>query len=505
VGGIAVTRSDVDLGDVQGLVRFGHGSMTDAVYVLARVTNAEAARSWLRSAPVTSAQTLPSAPVTAMQVAFTAPGLEALGVPDSVRAGFSSEFLDGMTEPTRTRRLGDLEWNAPDRWDWGHASAVPHVLVMLFARSGYLEAFASDALGDSWRAGFEEQRRLTTGHLDGFEPFGFMDGISQPAVDWEQKRNPSEGWNRYSNEVALGEFLLGYRNEYAKYTDRPLIDADGASAGLPVAEDAPDKRDVGRNGTYLVMRQLKQDVRGFWQFITARAGGDRQAADAMAAQLIGRTRLGEPLAQLQDGAIPGVGEDADERRLNQFTFDGDPTGARCPFGAHVRRANPRNGDYAHHETGLKRRLADLGLPSSAFQDDLISSVRFHRVLRRGREYGPSLSVDEALRPPPPGDPDRGLHFMCLNANISRQFEFLQNAWMISSKFSSLTGETDPVVGSRRVGADSRATDGFTMPARGLRQRISGLPTFVTVRGGAYFFLPGIRALRYFAGVRQAHL
>ena len=91
--------------------------------------------------------------------------------------------------------------------------------------------------------------------------------------------------------------------------------------------------------------------------------------------------------------------------------------------------------------------------------------------------------------------------MCLNANISRQFEFLQNAWMMSSKFSGLTGESDPVVGSRRVGADSRATDGFTMPSRSLRQRISGLPTFVTVRGGAYFFLPGIRALRYFAGVR----
>ena len=34
--------------------------------------------------------------------------------------------------------------------------------------------------------------------------------------------------------------------------------------------------------------------------------------------------------------------------------------------------------------------------------------------------------------------------------------------------------------------------------RSLRQRVEGLPQFVTVRGGAYFFLPGRRALRYIA-------
>ena len=84
-----------------------------------------------------------------------------------------------------------------------------------------------------------------------------------------------------------------------------MIDVDLSSTGLPLAEEAPGKWDVGRNGTYLVIRQLKQDVRGFWQYVTSRAGGDRQAADTLASRLVGRTRQGEPLAQLEKDAIPG--------------------------------------------------------------------------------------------------------------------------------------------------------------------------------------------------------
>ena len=127
-------RGVVNLDDVQGLVRFGYGSLTDAVYVLARVRNVDAARAWLRSAPVTTAATLSPPPATALQIAFTAPGMEALDVPAAVRAGFSSEFLAGMDDSSRARRLGDVESNAPDRWEWGYASEVPHVLVMLFAK-----------------------------------------------------------------------------------------------------------------------------------------------------------------------------------------------------------------------------------------------------------------------------------------------------------------------------------------------------------------------------------
>jgi deferrochelatase/peroxidase EfeB len=145
----------------------------------------------------------------------------------------------------------------------------------------------------------------------------------------------------------------------------------------------------------------------------------------------------------------------------------------------------------------------LGFGPKGFYDDLTSSVRFHRILRRGREYGSELSPEQALEPAPEKEPPRGINFICLNANISRQFEFLQNAWIASTKFSGLTGESDPLLGNRESVIGCPITGNFTMPGNGrLRRRVSGLPQFVTVRGGAYFFLPSLRALRYFAGTQN---
>lgn len=498
MAGTAVMRGEVDYADTQGLVRFGYKRMTEAVYLLARVTNAEAARAWLRSVPITSA-VAGNPPSTALQVAFTAPGLQALGVPAIVLAGFSLEFLEGMTEASRSRRLGDIGRNAPSQWEWGASAGVPHLLLMLFAEPGRLEEHLRSATGEAWQAAFEVLRRLDTSDLHGFEPFGFTDGISQPAIDWPRQRDSSGDQLDYSNVVALGEFLLGYRNEYGKYTDRPLLDADRASAGLLAAEDAPEKKDLGRNGTYLVLRQLRQDVRSFWQFIARHAGTDSVAADQFAAAMVGRTRAGDPLVPVQEQAIPGIGTRADQIRQNQFTFDRDPAGTRCPFGAHIRRANPRNADYPGRPTGLARLVAKLALGRQSFRDDLTSAVRFHRIMRRGREYGPGLAPTEALMPAPPNDPERGLNFVCLNANISRQFEFLQNAWLMSTKFSALTEESDPLLGQREPLPGCPATNAFTVPkGEGLPRRVAAMPQFVTLRGGAYFFLPSLRALRYFA-------
>ncbi len=88
------------------------------------------------------------------------------------------------------------------------------------------------------------------------------------------------------------------------------------------------------------------------------------------------------------------------------------------------------------------------------------------------------------------------------ANIKRQFEFVQSAWVMGSKFAGLTGERDPLLGHRVPDLGGSPTDGFSIPqADGPDRRLSGLPQFVTVRGGAYFFLPGKRALRYLATAR----
>ncbi len=492
-------KSEVDLTDVQGLVRFGYGRLQAASYALAWIKNLEAARSWLLSASVATAGERTPPPATALQVAFTAEGLRELRVPDTVIEGFSHEFVSGMAQESCSRRLGDVEANSPSKWAWGNAGNMPHLLVIFFAKSGRLDAFTETSTGSVWNDAFKVNW-LYTSDLDGIEPFGFADGISQPKIDWSQQRDMLTGQIDYGNVVALGEFLLGYRNEYGNYTDRPLLDSTAATENLLAAEDAPNKKDIGRNGTYLVMRDLQQDVRRFWQFISKNAGADQATMEKIASAMVGRTRSGDPLVRIQDKPIPGIGPDPDEIRQNQFTFDEDRYGAACPFGAHVRRANPRSTDYPNRPTNvLSKVIAMLGFGPKGFRDDLISSVRYHRILRRGREYGPALSPLDALNPAPPNDPARGLHFICLNANILRQFEFLQNAWMTNTKFSAMTGESDPLLGNREPIWGCPVTSDFNIPKEeALRHRLTGLEQFVTVRGGAYFFLPSLRVLRFFA-------
>jgi deferrochelatase/peroxidase EfeB len=503
MGRTPMKQDAVDFSDVQGLVRFGYGKMTEASYVLLRIKDAAAARRWLRAAPVMSAANMNPPPSTALQVAFTARGLVEIGMPKSVVEGFSPEFLAGMAEESRTRRLGDIGANAPSQWAWGYGASVPHLVAMFFAAPGGLANFIQDTTGPRWFDAFEEMRWLKTADLDGIEPFGFADGISQPQIDWARERDPTRPQIDYGNVVALGEFLLGYPNEYNKYTERPLLDPDPVNADLLPAEDAPEKKDLGRNGTYLVMRDLEQDVRAFWQFVSQQTAGNVAAGEKLAAAMVGRTRAGDPLVPIQQEPIPGIGSNPDEARQNRFTYAQDPTGSACPFGAHIRRANPRNPDFPGRPASLLQRLITmLGFGPNGFRDDLMSPVRFHRILRRGREYGPELLPEDALTPAPPDEPARGLHFVCLNANISRQFEFLQNAWIVNTKFSALTGESDPLLGTRVKIPGCPVTADFNQPRAGrLRQRVSDLPRFVTVRGGAYFFLPSLRALHYIASDR----
>jgi deferrochelatase/peroxidase EfeB len=395
--------------------------------------------------------------------------------------------------------------NAPSQWEWGVGANLPHLTVMFFAEPGRLEGIRQTLAGQTWNAAFEEVRCLDTSDLGGFEPFGFMDGVSQPQPDWERARTLTGDKLKYENVVALGEFLLGYKNEYARYTERPVLDADAASAGLADAQDAPGKKDLGCNGTYLVLRSLRQDVRGFWRYVQHQAGARSADQDELAALLLGRKRSGDPLLRIQEQPIPGVGTAPEQIRLNQYVYDGDPQGTGCPFGAHIRRANPRNADYVDRPYGLFARVRSLlGFAPRSFRADLISSVRFHRLLRRGREYGPKLMPPDALQPAPSGDAERGLRFACVNANISRQFEFVQNAWMNSSKFNGMSAESDPLLGNRLPIAGGWGTDAFMIPREdGAGRCLQGMPRFVAVRGSAYFFLPSLRALQYFIGKGRA--
>jgi len=313
--------------------------------------------------------------------------------------------------------------------------------------------------------------RLDTADLDGFEPFGFRDGISQPFVEGLSKTGPPE------RTVQAGEFVLGYPNEYGLYTDRPLLDPAADSAGtLPRDPEGSGRADLGRNGSYLVVRQLKQDVPGFWRYLEEQTRGrdgssDPSARIRLAAKMVGRWPSGAPLALAPDADDPALAE------ANDFAYhDLDPRGARCPVGAHIRRSHPRDSLDPRPGTG-----------------DSWEINRRHRILRRGREYGTSLTIDEALAG---GDgTERGLNFMCLNANIQRQFEFINHTWLNNPKFDRLYDDADPIT------APSAPFGGtFTIPTDGVRERVTDVPRFVSVKGGAYFFLPGLRALRYLAGM-----
>jgi len=495
------TVPSIDYGDVQGLVRFGYGKMTEACYFLLLIEDAAAACAWLKSAPITSAVEHKPAPTTGMQVAFTWEGLQALGIPRSTGNGFSDEFISGMAgDESRSRRLGDVGASDPSRWQWGGPGRVPHVLVMLYAEPTLLDGWKQTIKGAQWTKAFRELACLSTSHLDGVEPFGFADGISQPTLDWEQQRRPGGDDVQFGNVLALGEFLLGYPNEYAKYTEHPLVTAAEDPHNILAEAVDSSHRDFGLNGTYLVFRDLEQDVRGFWRFLDGQAGADPERRRWLAARMVGRTMAGEPLMPAADRPIAGV--DSQQERLNRFVYDADGAGIRCPLGAHIRRANPRTGDFPAGTTGLWSRLLRIfGFGGTRLEEDVIASARFHRILRRGREYGEGLSPDDAVKSAPAVSEDRGLRFICLNANLARQFEFVQNAWMMGTKFAALTEESDALLGNR-VPLRGGSPDTFSIPQEsGLARRLTAVPVFVTVRGGAYFFLPSLRAVRYLACLR----
>ncbi|MDF0544398.1 hypothetical protein PX699_18765 [Sphingobium sp. H39-3-25] len=464
--------SEVD--DIQAIVDRGFGSLRGARYLLLRITDPAAARAWLRQWPVTSlgaakARRLPRVD----QIAFTAAGLRAIGFDPDTVPGFAPEFLEGMAgDERRSHRLGDEGSNAPEHWAWGTGAAEPHLLLILMAAEDEIAAMEAELLAALPSAGCTLLTvNRTNGHV-GHEPFGFVDGVSQPMLDWDGTLEPGGARDRiYRNRLAMGEVLLGYPNEYGFVADHP------------------EAEDVGHNGSYLVYRQLEQDVRGFWRWLEDVAG--TEGATPLAEQMVGRTMDGRPLARLPVTKIEGM-----EDEQNSFTFMTDPDGAACPIGAHIRRANPRSSDDPQGRRGFFRDLlSSLGLKGTAMHD-AVAAARFHRIIRRGRPYGPVITPAEAMSGDGAGAGEAsGLHFICLNASLARQFEFVQGAWIASHNFAGLSGEADPLLGNRLTANGGLAADGFGYAdANGCPHMLGRVPQFVTVKGGAYFFLPSLKGL-----------
>jgi Dyp-type peroxidase family len=466
--------TDVDSADLQGLIAHGYPDLKAAAYVLLQVDDPAAARGWLANIATAVTPVPTRATDGALNIAFTSQGLVKLGLPADVILQFSDEFNAGMTTPHRRRLFGDVGPSAPENWMWGGPSTPgPDVLLVIVARDVENLHQRASTLASAY-SGVSIIRTLDAEvDLDGKEHFGFTDGISQPTIEGLSRRTDTP-----PNTIRAGEFLLGYVNEYGLYTDRPLLDRGLDPDGiLAQDEQGSGKSDLGRNGTYLVFRHLAQDVRGFWRFIAAATHAVEGSEDPhrrtwLAAHLVGRWPSGAPVTLAPDADNPLLAT------ANDFTYQySDAFGYNCPIGAHVRRSHPR--DSLDPAPGTARS---------------VELDKRHRLLRRGREYGPPVPPETLFADPPPGDPERGLFFICLGANIGRQFEFVQHSWVNNPKFGELYDEPDPMVGYHPGGSN------FSIPADPVRRRYTNLPQFVTTRGGAYFFLPGLRALRYLASL-----
>jgi Dyp-type peroxidase family len=354
---------------------------------------------------------------------------------------------------SRKQLLGDLGGSDPSRWEDCFKSGDAHVLVMISAKDRQALSERDEAIREAVarRGGASVVvTQLGAALPTGREHFGYADGFSQPAIagsrfpDHPGAGAPSEkgDWR----PIAAGEFILGYPDE---------------QGALPAA---PPPDELSRNGSYVVYRKLRQDVARFRRQLAEAAelypGGEAE----LAAKLVGRWRDGTPLDTSPGGEDPALV--ADKRRNNAFDYGRDPDGMRCPIGSHIRRMNPR-----------------LSMP---FEGKLVNR---HRIIRRGITYGDMLPEgvleDDGA--------DRGVIFMTVQASLARQFEFVQAQWANTGNPFRLGDDQDPIIGPM----DSQGPNKMTIP---------GTPPFfygplsrvVTMRGGEYYFAPGIGGLRHLA-------
>jgi Dyp-type peroxidase family len=469
--------------DIQGLIVSSYArDLHCAAYVLLRVENAAGARAWLLQniKEITTAEAKQEHFST--NLAFTVDGLKNLGLDQEALTTFSRPFQEGMATEHRSRILGDdNEENIPSNWDWGglESKRVDLLLLIYAENEDTLKAQLQKRREEFNASGaLTEVKTLEAGRQqDSHEHFGFNDGVGQPVMEGTGNKERQLKRTNHATELPAGEFLMGHKNVYEVTADSPAVTAEkdplqiltvvpGNATGLNAK---PGMHDLGYNGTYLVFRQLAQDVAKFWNFmdqatLDKNKKSDPWARERLAAKFVGRWKSGAPLV---------LSPKCDDRTLaeeNKFGYrDKDAAGFHCPIGSHIRRANPRD------SLGESKKVA-------------LDSANRHRILRRGRSYGHHLEnpmVDDGVA--------RGLHFICLNSDIERQFEFVQQTWINSPVFGGLDGEVDPLVGNLPKGDCI-----FTVQANPLRERIHGLSRFVTVKGGAYFFLPSMRALNYLA-------
>ena len=448
----------------------------------------------------------------AVCLSFSAAGLATFAAPNGAAGtlldGFPPAFRMGMA--ARGRVLGDLGASAAETWRWHDnpmANDPAEAMLLLYAR----DAADLALVGEVHQRLLENHggrvlSALACAPADPANPerehFGFRDGISQPVIRGTGRTArgvPSR------DLVEAGEFVLGYRNGQGYFPPSPKVPPEAdlhgalpAMSELPIgrfpdfgaSELATAPRDFGRNGSYLVLRELAQDVEGFDAFAQAKADELAQGSfadlykivgqvpdkDWVKAKLVGRWASGRPLVG-NPVNLPSTPDSLAAEHENDFSFaEDDPQGRACPFGSHIRRANPR----------------DSKQPGDPAEQVITNR---HRLLRRGRAYTIGASGE------------RGLMFAALCTDIERQFEFVQQFWINSSAFHGLAHEPDPLMGADTPDPATGCPmpRRFTIPTAVGPVRLEGMQNFVAPRAGGYFFMPGRSALTWLADISLTRL
>jgi deferrochelatase/peroxidase EfeB len=460
--------------DVQGNILRGYCKPRVRRLIL-EVADRIAARRWLADSlsgrgdgvpQITTGDWGAAKPDTCFNIGLTYEGLRALGTPSSSLETFPNEFVEGMN--ARALKLGDVGASAPQNWPapFNEPKRI-HLIATIYAEEvAQLDEVQQRALTDEGALRLLGIREGCSFPGDRVH-FGYRDNITQPR--FEKIHDPERYPDRQAR-APLGTVLLGHPTNLE---------------GL--MWQIPQPKALGHNGTFNAFRVLEQDVAGFEKYLDRAAsdllkhpqvdellppgaeekigqglsieGLSRPAAlrEVVAANLCGRWRDGTPLALSPDAPDPKVD-------LTDFDYVGD---TRCPYGAHIRRCNPRGGQIVQRIANNSRRL-----------------------VRRGVPYGPPYDRASARVL---DEPERGLLGNFIGASLGAQFEAMSCDWLnLGLQDPGITGSNDPI-----AGANDPHTGWFDLPLKsGTTIRLQGLPRFVRTRGGAYAFLPSLSAIRF---------
>jgi Dyp-type peroxidase family len=501
-------EKELDLLDIQGNVirAYGRYNFPFARYVFLNIREGKRGREFIGAVTkqVTTAVKWDDGPnpikkpLSTVNIAFTYPGLKELELPRASLIGFPMEFVMGMKK--RKDILGDDGKSAPDHWDpiWRENREKDkhkdvHVFVSINGQSQadvqnsyeWLQQLVTHSAGAvailSGNRGDDGNEHLPfqdvhavfeDGKPTSKEHFGYTDGIGDPVFEGlpgRAGRVIGRGKLMKNGEWApleTGEFILGHKDEANEYPA------------------APSPQLLSRNGTFMVYRKLHENVGTFNAFLEKEGQKYPGGKELLAAKFVGRWRdNGAPIVSAPDASskaewdakFAAASPTERDKMLSGFTFANDMDGAKCPFSSHLRRINPRDA---------------LEFNPKAFETPSALANR-RRVMRRGLPYGD-------VKDPARDDGNHGIVIMMLNSSISRQFEFVQQQWINYGNDFKAGNDKEIILGNHSDDLSSRAVLEVEADSDRAPYFLSKIPRMVETRGGDYFFIPSMTALRMIA-------